>query len=42
MAAGPPVGYDHALMLVKAFTDPLLQGTATGAWDPESRQWARL
>jgi len=33
---------DDALMLVKAFTDPLLHGTATGAWDPESHQWVRL
>lgn len=33
---------DDALVLVKAFTDPLLRGAATGAWDPESHQWVKL
>jgi hypothetical protein len=30
---------NEALTLVRPFIDPLLNGTATGAWDPESRLW---
>jgi hypothetical protein len=32
---------NEALALVKPFIDPLLNGTATGDWNPQSRQWAR-
>jgi hypothetical protein len=30
---------DEALSLVKPFIDPLLNRSATGHWDPGSRQW---
>jgi hypothetical protein len=38
-----PVGrtLDEALTLVQPFVNPLLNRTATGHWDPESRQWIR-
>jgi Nucleotidyl transferase AbiEii toxin, Type IV TA system len=32
---------NEALALVKPFIDPLLNGTATGDWNPRSGQWAR-
>lgn len=32
---------DEALALVRPFIDPLLNGTATGDWNPRSGQWAR-
>jgi nucleotidyltransferase AbiEii toxin of type IV toxin-antitoxin system len=32
---------DEALSIVKPFTDPLLNQTAAGRWDPGSRQWLR-
>ena len=31
---------DTALTAVRPFLDPLLDGTATGAWDPQSQAWA--
>jgi hypothetical protein len=31
---------DEALNLVRLFIDPLLDQSATGHWDPGSRQWA--
>ena len=30
---------DDALAIVTPFLDPLLDGSATGAWDPEHRRW---
>jgi hypothetical protein len=30
---------DDALALVRPYLDPLLNGTATGVWDPERRRW---
>lgn len=30
---------DEALELVRAFIDPVLNGTANGTWNPEKRQW---
>ena len=30
---------DDALAIVAPFLDPLLDGSATGAWDPEHRRW---
>ena len=30
---------DEALAKVRPFTDPLLNGTAIGAWDPKSARW---
>jgi hypothetical protein len=30
---------DEALAIVKPFTDPLLDGSAQGHWDPEACQW---
>jgi hypothetical protein len=30
---------DAALATVRAFIDPILQGTATGDWDPTTMQW---
>jgi len=32
---------NEALTLVKPFTDPLLNQTATGHWDPQSLQWLK-
>jgi len=32
---------DEALSIVKPFTDPLLNQTATGRWDPRSLQWLK-
>jgi hypothetical protein len=32
---------DEALSIVKPFTDPLLNQTAAGRWDPGPRQWLR-
>lgn len=37
LAAGRTL--NEALTLVKPFIDPLLDQSATGHWDPESRQW---
>jgi predicted nucleotidyltransferase component of viral defense system len=35
-----PHDYSEALVLVAAFTDPLLGGiVTTGSWDPQSRSW---
>jgi hypothetical protein len=30
---------DEALAMVRLFIDPLLDGTATGIWNPRSRRW---
>lgn len=30
---------DEALAIVTRFIDPLLDGTASGSWDPERREW---
>ncbi|MGH2924369.1 MAG: nucleotidyl transferase AbiEii/AbiGii toxin family protein, partial [Solirubrobacterales bacterium] len=30
---------DEALAVVRPFLDPLLDGTATGRWDPKQRRW---
>lgn len=30
---------DDALKLVRAFMDPILDGTATGTWDPDQAEW---
>ena len=30
---------DQALAVVGPFADPLLDGTATGCWDPQTRRW---
>jgi hypothetical protein len=30
---------DEALAVVKPFIDPLLDGTASGVWDPKQRRW---
>lgn len=32
---------DEALAIVSPFVDPLLDGSAVGAWDPKRGQWAR-
>jgi hypothetical protein len=32
---------DAALSTVRAFADPVLQGTASGAWDPRRMEWGR-
>jgi hypothetical protein len=34
-----PATVDDALTLVRPFIDPLLDGSATGRWDPHLRQW---
>ncbi len=34
-----PATVDDALTLVRPFIDPLLDGSATGRWDPHQRQW---
>ena len=31
---------DEALAIITAFVDPLLAGTAAGAWIPSSRTWS--
>jgi Nucleotidyl transferase AbiEii toxin, Type IV TA system len=31
---------DEALAIVCPFADPLLDGSATGTWDPDSRRWS--
>jgi len=31
---------DEALDLVRPFTDPLLDGTASGTWDPKAHRWS--
>ena len=33
---------NEALNLVKPFIDPLLNESATGYWDPRSRQWLNI
>jgi hypothetical protein len=30
---------DEALAVVRSFVDPLLDGTATGSWDPRQQRW---
>ncbi len=32
---------DEALAVVRPFSDPLLDGSASGAWHPSTRRWIR-